>query len=147
MPDLNAPEARIPDAMESMRLLFDGSGAMRGRMTGQMVELAAAQKQILREWEDMTHGWFARRQNGAQAALDAAQELSRCSDPAEALNACQRWIAGSMSRMATDALEAQNHGARMMKAATEALRSGLEAPVPGAPPRPRATPPAKREGA
>lgn len=147
MPDLNAPEARIPDAMESMRLLFDGSGAMRGRMTSQMVELAAAQKQILREWEDMAHGWFARRQNGAQAALDVAQELSRCSDPAEALNACQRWIAGSMSRMATDALEAQGHGARMMKAATEALRSGLEAPVPGAPPRPRATPPAKREGA
>ena len=28
MPDLNAPEARIPDAMESMRLLFDGSGAI-----------------------------------------------------------------------------------------------------------------------
>ena len=78
MPDLNAPEARIPDAMESMRLLFDGSGAMRGRMTSQMAELAAAQKQILREWEDMTHGWFARRQNGAQAALDVAQELSRC---------------------------------------------------------------------
>ena len=42
MPDLNAPEARIPDAMESMRLLFDGSGAMRGRMTSQMAELAAA---------------------------------------------------------------------------------------------------------
>jgi hypothetical protein len=35
----------------------------------------------------------------------------------------------------------------MMKAATEALRSGLEAPVPGAPPRPRATPAPKRDGA
>ena len=125
MPDLNAPEARVPDAMESMRMMFDGSGAMRGRMASQVVELAAAQKQILREWEDMAHGWFARRQNGAQAALDAAQEISRCNDPAEVLNACQRWMAGSMSRMATDALEAQSHGARMMKAAAEALRNEI----------------------
>ena len=147
MPDLNAPEARIPDAMDSMRQCFDGGGALRGRMASQMVELAAAQKQILREWEDMAHGWFARGQNGAQAALDAAQELGRCNDPAEALNACQRWIAGSMSRLATDALEAQGHGARMMKAATEAMRSGLEAPVPGAPPRPKPPAPARREPA
>lgn len=132
MPDLNAPEARIPDAMESMRLLFDGSGAMRGRMTSQMAELAAAQKQILREWEDMTHGWFARRHSGAQAALEAAREIARCNDATEAMGAYQRWLAGSVSRVAADALDAQSHGARMMKACADALRTNGEV-QPGAP--------------
>jgi hypothetical protein len=123
MPDVNQPEARPADMTEMMRHLFDGSGQMRVRFGSQMAELAQAQQQILREWEDMTHGWFARRHSGTQATLDAAREIARCNDPGEAMGAYQRWLAGSVSRMAADALEAQSHGARMMKACAEAMRA------------------------
>jgi hypothetical protein len=122
MPDVNQPEARPVDMTEMMRNLFDGSGQMRARLGGQMAEFAHAQQQVLREWEDMTHGWFARRHSGTQAALDAAREIARCNDPGEAMGAYQRWLAGSVSRMAADALDVQSHGARMMKACAEALR-------------------------
>ena len=93
--------------------------------------LAQAQQQVLREWEDMTHGWFARRHSGAQAALEAAREIARCNDATEAMGAYQRWLAGSVSRVAADALDAQSHGARMMKACADALRTNGEV-QPGA---------------
>lgn len=135
MPDVNQPETRPADMTEMMRNLFDGSGQMRARLGTQMAELAHAQQQVLREWEDMTHGWFARRHSGTQAALEAAREIARSSDPGEAMGACQRWLAGSVSRMAADALDAQSHGARVMKACAEAMRVDGGGEPPGAPRR------------
>jgi hypothetical protein len=135
MPDMNQPEPRPVDMMEMMRNAFDGSGQVRSRMSSQIADLAQAQQQILREWEDMAHGWFARRHSGTQAALETAREIARCNDPTEAMGACQRWFADSMSRMAADALDAQSHGARMMKACAEALRANGEIPAAAAPRR------------
>jgi hypothetical protein len=123
MPDMNQPEPRPVDMMDMMRNALDGSGQMRARMTTQIAEMAQAQQQVLREWEDMMHGWFARRHSGAQAALEAAREIARCNDATEAMGAYQRWLTGSVSRAAADALEAQSHGARMMKACADALRT------------------------
>jgi hypothetical protein len=131
MSETETQGARRPEMIEMMRGLFDGSGAMRERMSSQIAGLAEAQQLMLREMEDMAHGWFSRRHSGTQAALEAAREMTASGDPAEAVNAYQRWIAGSFGRVAADAMEVQSHGARMMKLAADALAVGVRAPEAG----------------
>lgn len=115
-------QSKTADPMDTLRQMLDGSGALRERMKTQVEQLAHAQQAMLSEVEEMSRSWFARRQNAAQAALEAAQEICRCGEVGDALQAYQRWLAGSIGRMAADTIEAQTHGARIAQAFAVALR-------------------------
>jgi hypothetical protein len=137
-------ETQSHAAIDLMRTMIQGSGPMRARFGTQLQSLADAQKEMLTEFEHLSHAWFARRRDGAEAAAEATRQMCGCNDLAEAFLAYQRWLSGSVGRLTADTLEMQAHGARIMRAMTTALR--VAEPEPSAPParEPEAAHPPRR---
>lgn len=121
--------------MEPHRAVVTHTTRLSARRLMRMEDLAHAQQTMLVELEQMSRGWFARRHDGAQATTEAMQKICSCGDVGDALQANQRWLAGSVGRIAADTIDAQAHGAKIAKAIAtgltcmEAKSSGGGSPV------------------
>lgn len=87
-----------------------------------------AQAGLLETMQDFANGWFTRRQEGAQAACEAARRMCLARDPAEAVREMQGFWTGALNRLAADALALQAQAAK----AGEAGGSTQAAPAQGA---------------
>jgi hypothetical protein len=80
---------------------------------------------MLEVMQEFANGWFARRQAGAQAAMESAQRLCLARNPTEAANEVQGWMRGSMDRLMADAMALQRQAAAGAGLAASA-KAGME---------------------
>lgn len=71
----------------------------------QIVQFWTAQEKFLQEAETFTAGWFARRHDAVDTALDvvAAMTANGASNPSAVTSAMAEWMHGAMQRMSEDA--------------------------------------------
>lgn len=110
------------DPTSIIRNLVTVPTELRARAERQVETILSVQQSVLGELESLLLGWFDRRHNGAEAIADATQAIFRSTDVAEAVRAYNHFLVGATSRMMTEALEAQAHGARIAKALTAVLQ-------------------------
>jgi hypothetical protein len=60
------------------------------------------QETALKDLKEFADGWFARRQRGTQAALEAAQHISNAESPSDMVRECQNWLTREMELLAED---------------------------------------------
>jgi hypothetical protein len=90
---------------------------MRNAMERNAAVYWRAQAGLIEAMQDYANGWFARRHEGAQAALESARRMCLAHDPTEAAREMQAFWRGAMDRLAADALALQRQAA---EAAAEA---------------------------
>jgi hypothetical protein len=127
--------------------LFASSASIAGRteLRASAESFWEAQKAILADMEALNRAWFDRRRRGAEAARGAACEMCACGDAASAIGAYQRWLAGSMGRIAADAMDAQMLLAKTAQTYLNAVQTTALSSIPAATTVP--APPAKAEPA
>lgn len=81
--------------------------SLRGAMERNAAAYWRSQANLLASMQDLTNEWFARRQEGAQAAQEAAQRLCCARNPAEAASEMQIWMRGATERLMADAMAVQ----------------------------------------
>lgn len=90
---------------------------------------------VLSGMKEFADGWFARRQTGTHAALEAAKSLGEAQSPLDVLRIYQDWLGGATARLMEDGLAYQS---QMLKASSQVSAA---APATGQPdPGPRAVP-------
>jgi hypothetical protein len=82
--------------------------AVKAGLRAQSDAFWQVQARTLDAVEALTAGWLARRRAGVQAAREAAAAIAACSDPVEAVRACQAWATGSVERLTADVMAAQS---------------------------------------
>jgi len=60
------------------------------------------QETALNDFKEFAEGWFARRQKGMHAALEAAQHIGNAESPSDMLRECQNWLKREMELLAED---------------------------------------------
>ena len=60
------------------------------------------QEAALEGWKEFADGWFARRQESAQAALEAAKHIGDADKPSDIFREYQSWFTRSMELLAED---------------------------------------------
>ena len=95
------------------------------------------QQAALDSIKEFADGWFARRQSGAQATLDAAKRISEAATPEDMHREYQDWLKAATNRMFAEGEAFQQHftkagtqlsaqfssTAEIVQTKTEALRS------------------------
>ncbi len=60
------------------------------------------QETALKDLKEFSDGWFARRQRGMHAALEAAQHISNAETPSDMLREYQNWLTREMELLTED---------------------------------------------
>jgi hypothetical protein len=60
------------------------------------------QETALKDLKEFSDGWFARRQKGMHAALEAAQLIGNADSPSDMLREYQNWLTREMELLAED---------------------------------------------
>jgi hypothetical protein len=60
------------------------------------------QETALNDLKEFADGWFARRQKGMHAALEAAQHIGDAESPSDMFRECQSWLTREMELLAED---------------------------------------------
>ena len=60
------------------------------------------QEAALKDLKEFADGWFARRQKGMHAALEAAQHIGNAESPSDMLREYQNWLTREMELLAED---------------------------------------------
>jgi hypothetical protein len=116
------------DPTDLVRGLWSGSNELRERAQRQVDTMLAAQQKLLSEFEHIALSWFDRRHSSSEEAARAAQAIAGSTDVAEAMRAYQQWLAGNVSRLVTETLEVQAHGARILRALAGAVQAAGREP-------------------
>jgi hypothetical protein len=66
------------------------------------VKFWESQETALEDLKEFADGWFARRQKGMHAALEAAQHIGDAESPSDMLRECQTWLTREMELLAED---------------------------------------------
>jgi hypothetical protein len=112
-----------PNPFEMLGRMFGESGEVRASLGRQAEGFWRAQSEILEGLEGLTRGWFQRRQQGTAEALAAARAMSGSTNAAEAMQAYQRWLQGSVERMTADGVETQAQLMKLSQAWLDGMRS------------------------
>ena len=67
------------------------------------------QESALEGWKEFADGWFARRQESAQAALEAAKRIGDANAPSDIFREYQSWFTRAMELLAEDGKAYQQH--------------------------------------
>lgn len=81
------------------------------------VKFWESQEAVLNGLRQYSEGWFARRQQGTHAALEAARKIGEAATPVDAFREYQDWLNGAMSRLIEDGNAYQQ---QVMNAGTKA---------------------------
>jgi hypothetical protein len=95
------------------------------------VKFWQSEETVLEGMREYADGWFARRQTGTQAALEAARRMGEAATPLDAFREYQDWLAGAVRRLLEDGLACQqqalkagaNLGPRLQAEAEAAAQS------------------------
>lgn len=82
------------------------------------------QAQLLQQMEGMSRGWFERRREDTNAALQATSAICSTNSPPEAMRECMSWASDNVGRMVRHALDVQGEMAKasqLMAGATQQL--------------------------
>jgi hypothetical protein len=60
------------------------------------------QETALKDLKEFADGWFARRQKGMHAALEAAKDIGNAESPSDMLREYQNWLTREMELLAED---------------------------------------------
>jgi hypothetical protein len=71
------------------------------------------QESALKDLKEFADGWFARRQEGMHAALEAAQHISDAESPSEMFREYQSWLTREMQLLAEDGKACQQQALRV----------------------------------
>lgn len=112
---------------DGLAQLFGDSATLRNSISAQADGFWRTQGEILGNLQALSTAWFERRRAGAEAAMNAAQAMCSCSNPADAAQAYQRWLAGSVERLTADGVDAQAQLMRLMQAWMDGLRGAAGA--------------------
>lgn len=88
------------------------------------------QEAALNDWKEFADGWFARRQRGMHAALEAAQHIGDAGSPSDMLREYQSWLTQEMELLAEDGRACQQQMLRAgdhLRAQQEEQRQVLKA--------------------
>jgi hypothetical protein len=66
------------------------------------VKFWESQETALNDLKEFADGWFARRQKGMHAALEAAQHIGDAESPSDMFRECQSWLTREMELLAED---------------------------------------------
>jgi hypothetical protein len=66
------------------------------------VKFWESQETALKDLKDFADGWFARRQKGMHAALEAAQHIGDAESPSDMFREYQSWLTREMELLAED---------------------------------------------
>jgi hypothetical protein len=102
-----------------------------------------SEETVLTGMKEYADGWFARRQTGTHAALQAAKSLGEAQSPLDILRIYQDWLGGATARLMEDSLAYQS---QMLKAGSQMSAAAPAAADPVAAPAaaPRAVPDEQR---
>jgi hypothetical protein len=88
------------------------------------------QETALNDLKEFADGWFARRQKGMQAALEAARHMGDAESPSDMLRECQTWLTREMELLAEDGkacqqqvLKARDHVRAQQEEQQQVLRA------------------------
>jgi hypothetical protein len=112
-----------PNPFEMMGRMFGESGEVRASLGRQAEGFWHAQSEILEGLESLTRAWFQRRQQSTAEALAAARAMSGSTNAAEAMQAYQRWLQGSVERLTADGVETQAQLMKLSQAWLDGMRS------------------------
>lgn len=112
------------EPMKSLSAMFATNPALRP----QAQHFWQAQDRMLAEAEKFSSAWFKRRQEAAQSAMRASQEIASngTTDPAAAMKTIADWQAHSMERIAEDTKDCMEMMTRCAGAAATNEAEALE---------------------
>jgi hypothetical protein len=90
------------------------------------------QETALKDLKEFADGWFARRQKGMHAALEAAQHISDAGSPSDMFREYQSWLTREMELLAEDGKACQQQVLRAgahVRAQQEEQQQVLRAPA------------------
>ncbi|MBL8839628.1 MAG: hypothetical protein JNL66_25455 [Alphaproteobacteria bacterium] len=121
-------ESKTPQSpFDGFAQLFGDGTALRSTLNAQADGFWRTQGEILGNLQTLSRAWFERRRAGTEAAMETAQTMCSCGNPADAALAYQRWLAGSMERLTADAVETQAQMIKLSQAWIEGLRGAATA--------------------
>lgn len=102
-PQSKSDASTISDMMAQAQTVFAGNPQIGAQMT----QLLETQQRFLKEAQEYSEHWFARRQEATKTAMDAAKDISGdgASDPAAAMAVMSDWQKHAMERLVTDVQE------------------------------------------
>jgi hypothetical protein len=116
-----APETYFTDLMR-----FDGS--LLQMFARPLQVCLRLQADLLRATEPFSAEWLERRREGVDAALEALEKLTRCTDLAEAASVQRAWFDGTIKRLNSDIEAMTAHVTALSGEAVAAARSATQAP-------------------
>jgi hypothetical protein len=106
-----------------------------------------SEETVLSGMKEFTEGWFARRQTGTHAALEAARSIGEAQHPLDVLRIYQDWLNGATARLVEDGLAYQSQvlkSGTKLSAAEPAPRQAETAARPAPDSAPRSVPDEQR---
>jgi hypothetical protein len=91
------------------------------------------QETALKDLKEFSDGWFARRERGMHAALEAAQQIGKAETPSDMLREYQNWLTREMELLTEDGKACQQHVLRAgtnLRAQQEQQQQVLRAAAP-----------------
>jgi hypothetical protein len=106
-------------AQQSLSAMRDALGANSSAFWSNQEKALDAMQEYSNGMQHFAKSWFARRHEGANAALQASQRMLTAHNPADALLEYQEWLKGAVERTMADARALQDQIANMAQNAQE----------------------------
>ena len=106
-------------AQQSLSAMRDALGANSSAFWSNQEKALDAMQEYSNGMQHYAKSWFARRHEGANAALQASQRMLTAQNPADALLEYQEWLKGAVERTMADARALQDQIANMAQNAQE----------------------------
>ncbi len=90
------------------------------------VKFWESQEAVLSGLKQYSEGWFARRQQGTQAAIEAARRIGEAASPVDAIREYQEWFNGAVGRLIEDGNAYQHHVLNAGNRASAEFSAGVE---------------------
>ena len=104
---------------QSLSAMRDALGANSSAFWSNQEKALNAMQEYSNGMQHLAKSWFARRHEGANAALKASQRMLTAQNPADALLEYQEWLKGAVERTMADAKALQDQIANMAQNAQE----------------------------
>lgn len=119
----------VPALYDPLNFLQQGSDAWK-KMLQPIEVFWGGQRKLVPEYEKLAASLLKRRREGTDAAINAVHEMQNCSSPAEWAKCYSEWVAGSLSRLASDSQELMAESFQVLNAMSLGTENAGDAPPP-----------------
>ena len=117
----------LPPAFTAAMPNLVEQGEMNAMVGKQAARLLQAQEAMLSDFEDLSKKWYRRRHQATHDAIAAADQLSRCENVTDGMQAMNAWMNQSMARLSEDA---KDNYELMMRCFGRLAEAAPAAPIP-----------------